>query len=80
MSPSMHQLSIGKKNCFYEKNLRIVAFMLRILPKKSGNRTNDGSKNDPDELLEAEHRFFLLVQTESFPANKKNLLKFSPLR
>ena len=54
--------------------------MLRILPKKSGNRTNDGSKNDPDELLEAEHRFFLLVQTESFPANKKNLLKFSPLR
>ena len=61
----------------YEKFLLLVAYMLRLLQKFSGNRTNSGSVTYPDELLEAESRLFLLVQTDSFPAEKTILLKSS---
>ena len=53
--------------------------MLHILPKFSGNRTKSGSITDPEELLEAGCRIFPLVQTESFSAEKKNLLTSSPI-
>ena len=50
----------------YEKPLRILTYMLRIVQKFSSNRTSSASITDPDELLEAESRLFLLLQTESF--------------
>ena len=63
----------------YEETLRIVKYMLHILPKLSDRRTNSGSITVRDALLEAEHRLFLLVQTESFPAPKKDLMKASAI-
>ena len=66
-----------KYSC-YEKLLLIVAYMLRILVKFSGTRTNTGYLTDLEDLLEAERKLFLLVQTESFLAKKNNLLKLYP--
>ena len=59
----------------YEKLLRIVAFILRILPRFSGNRTKTGAITDPVELESAEQKLFFLVQSETFPNETKNLLK-----
>ena len=42
----------------YEKLLRIVAFILRILPRFSGNRTKTGAITDPVELESAEQKLF----------------------
>ena len=59
----------------YEKLLRIVAFILRILPRLSGNRTKTGEITDPVELESAEQKLFFLVQSETFPNETKNLPK-----
>ena len=59
----------------YEKLLRIVAFILRILPRFSGNRTKTGAITDPVELESAEQKLFFLVHSETFPNEIKNLLK-----
>ena len=59
----------------YEKLLRIVAFILRILPRFSGNRTKTGAITDPVELESAEQKLLFLVQSETFPNESKNLLK-----
>ena len=50
----------------YDKRLHNVAYMLRVLPKSIGNRTDSGCITDPNKLLEADRRFFLRLQTESF--------------
>ena len=68
-----------QKYSSYEKLLRIVAYMLRILPKFSCNRTKTGSITNPVELECAEQKLFFLVQSESFPNETKNLLKFHPV-
>ena len=59
----------------YEKHLHIFAFILRISPKISGNRTKTGAITDPVELESAEQKLFSFVQSESFPNETKSLLK-----
>ena len=67
-----------QKYSSYEKLLRIVAYILRILSKFSCNRTKKGSITNPVELESAEQKLFFLVQSESFPNETKNLLKSHP--
>ena len=54
------------KFCSYQKYMRIVAYVLRILPKHAGYRNLDGSITDPTELDKAELHLQYLVQGESF--------------
>ena len=61
-----------QKYSSYEKLLRIVAFILRISPKFSGNRTKTGAITNPVELESAEQKLFFLVQSEVFPNETKN--------
>ena len=69
-----------QKYSSYEKLLRIVAYILRILPKFSRNRTKTRAITDPVELESAEQKLFSSsVQSESFPNEAKNLLKSLPL-
>ena len=68
-----------QKYSSYEKRLRIVAYILLILPKFSCNRTKTGAITNPVELESAEQKMFFLVQSESFPNETKNLLKCCPL-
>ena len=68
-----------QKYSSYEKLLRIVAYILRILPKFSCNRTKTGSITNPVELESAEQKLFFLVQSESFPNETKILLKSHPV-
>ena len=62
----------------YEKLLRIVAYVLRLLSRNRDYRTNSGVFTDPAEL-EYSKRLLYLTQTESFQAEKRNLLKSTPL-
>ena len=68
-----------QKYSSYEKLLRILAYILRLLPKFSGNRTETGFITDPAELEVAEQKLIYLVQSESFPNEKKALLKCLPI-
>ena len=68
-----------QKYSSYEKVLRIVAYMLRLLPKNESKRTDNGLITDPTELDNAQQRLFHLVQLESFNTEKKCLLKSLPL-
>ena len=68
----------GKKQLLREL-LRIVAYIFRVLPKFSVNRTNSGSKNDPDELMEGERRLLHPAQREIFLDEKRNMPKLFPL-
>ena len=68
-----------QKYSSYEKVLRIVAYMLRLLPKNESKRTDNGLITDPTELDNAQQRLFYLVQLESFNTEKKCLLKSLPL-
>ena len=61
-----------QKYTSYERPMRNLAYMLRFLPKFSGNWTDSVFLTDPDQPLEAERIFFPL-QTKSFPAEKRNL-------
>ena len=67
-----------QKYCSYEKLLRIVAYMLRLLNKNS-LRCRTVAITDPAELEHAEQRLFYNAQSESFPSEQSNLLKSSPL-
>ena len=68
-----------QKYCSYEKLLRIVAYMLRLLNKNCFYRCPSAAITDPAELEHAEQRLFYIAQSESFPSEKINLLKSSPL-
>ena len=68
-----------QKYSSYEKLLRIVAYMLRLLPKNESKRTDTGFITDPTELDNAQQRLFHLVQLESFNTERKCLLKSLPL-
>ena len=68
-----------QKYSSYEKLLRILVYILRLLPKFSGNRTETGSITDPAELEVAEQKLIYLVQSESFPCETKALLKCLPI-
>ena len=63
----------------YENFLRIVAYILRLLPKNEGYRSDSGLVTDPNEMRNAEMRLFYLIQQESFPVELKCLLKQSPV-
>ena len=58
----------------YFKLVRITAYLLRILPKHAHFRSSDASICRPDELQVAEAKFQFLVQSESLPFEKKQLL------
>ena len=68
-----------QKYSSYENLLRIWDYILRLLPKISGNRTITGSIADPAELAVSEHKLIYLAQSESFPSETKTLLKSSPI-
>ena len=65
--------------CSYEKLLRIVAYMLRLLDKNSLYRCGAVAITDPAELEYAEQRLFYSVQSKSFPSEQSYLLESSPL-
>ena len=60
-----------QKYSSHEKLLRIVAYMLRLLPKNESKRSDNGFITDPAELDDAQQRLFHLVQLESFDTEKK---------
>ena len=62
------------KFSFYQKLLRVTAYVLRILPSNESYRTVLGSIADPVELDEAERHHQHLVQGESFYTERKCLL------
>ena len=68
-----------QKYCSYEKLLRNVAYMLRLLDKNSLYGCPTVAITDPAELEHAEQQLFYIVQSESFPSEKSNLPKSSPL-
>ena len=59
-----------KKYSSYEELLRIVAHMLRLLPKNESKRTDTEFITDPAEIDDAQQRLFQLVQLESFNTEK----------
>ena len=52
---------------------------MRLLPKNEAYRSITGAITDPSELENAQLKLFYITQSESFPTEKKNLLKNSPL-
>ena len=63
----------------FEKLLRVVAYLMRLIPKNEAYRSETGLISDPSELENAQTKLFYLAQLESFPIEKKLLLKKSPL-
>ena len=68
-----------QKYSSYEKLLRVVAYIFRLLSNNEGYRSDSGLVTDPNEMQNAEMRLFYLIQRESFPAELKCLLKQSPV-
>ena len=64
----------------YQKYLRIVAYVLRLLPKHIGYRTLDSSITDPTELDEAERRLQYVVPEESFEIERIDLHDNKPVK
>ena len=56
-----------------------ASFFLRPLPKNEAYRSITSAITDPSELDNAQTKLFHIVQFESFPTEKKKLLKNSPL-
>ncbi|XP_075262583.1 uncharacterized protein LOC142354216 [Convolutriloba macropyga] len=56
-----------RKYSSYPKLLRIVAYLLRILPQHATYRSVDGNIVDPEKITAAEKKLQLLAQAESFP-------------
>ena len=67
-----------QKYSSYEKLLRVTAYILRLLPKNEAYRSITGAITDPSELESAQMKLFCFTQSESFPTEKRNLLKNSP--
>ena len=74
-----------RKYSSYPKLLRIVAYVLRILPRHATYRSVDGNIVDPEEVTAAEKKLQLLAQAESFPTelmqlhSSKKISKGSPI-
>ena len=64
----------------YTKVVRVVAYLLRLLPKYKHFRSSAKVYVDPVELDNAEKRLLYLAQTECFPSEKKCLLKETPVQ
>ena len=63
----------------FEKLLRVVAYVMRLIPKNEAYRSEAGTNTDLSALENAQTKLFYLAQLESFPTKKKLLLKNSPL-
>ena len=63
----------------FEKLLRVVAYLMRLIPKNEAYRSETGTITDPSELETAQMKLFYLAQLEFFPIEKKLLLKNFPL-
>ena len=63
----------------FEKLLCVVAYLMRLIPKNEAYRSKTCTITDPSELENAQTKLFCLAQSESFPIEKKLLLKNSPL-
>ena len=57
----------------FNKLVRIIAYLLRILPKHASYRTPDRINCNPDELRVAETKLQFFMQSESFPVEQKLL-------
>ena len=74
-----------RKYSSYPKNLRIVTYVLRILPRHATYRSVDGSIVEHEEITAAEKKLQLLTQAESFPIelmqlrSSKKISKRSPI-
>ena len=51
----------------FEKLLRVVAYLMRLIPESEPYRPETGTITDPSELENAQTKLFYLVQLESFP-------------
>ena len=51
-----------QKYSSFEKLLRIVAYLMRLIPKKEAYRSETGTITDPSELENAQTKLFYLVQ------------------
>ena len=67
------------KNSSFEVFLRVVAYLMRLIPKTEAYRSETGTITDPSELENAQMKLFYLAQLESFPIEKTLLLKNFPL-
>ena len=56
-----------RKNSSYPKLLRILAYVLRILPRHATYRSIDPNTVEPEEITAAEKKLQLLTQAGSFP-------------
>ena len=63
----------------FEKLLRVVAYLIRLIPKNEAYRSETDLISDPSKLENAQTKLFYLTQSESFPIEKTLLLKNSPL-
>jgi hypothetical protein len=77
--PATSQTFEWQKYCSYEKLLRIAAYILRLSPRNSSFKTLTGAITDPAELELAKQRLFYSAQTESFPSEKRNLQRSTPI-
>ena len=68
-----------QKYSSYDKLLRVVAYVLRLLSKSTFYRSDSGLITDPSELQNAQMRLFYLIQQESFSVEMMCLLKQSPV-
>ena len=58
--------------------MRVVAYLMRLIPKNEAYGSETGIIADPSELENAQTKLFYMAQLESFPIEKKLLLKNSP--
>ena len=68
-----------QKYSSYEKLLHVAAYILRLLPKNEAYSSITGAITDPSELENAQMKLFCTTQSESFPTEKRNSLKNSPI-
>ena len=74
--PSIFQFD---KFSYYQKYLRIAAYVFWLLPKHAGYRKLNGSITDSTELDEAERHLLYLVPGKSFETERKIFLTMNLL-
>ena len=67
-----------QKYSSYENFLCVVAYILGLLPNNEGYRSDSGLATDPNGMRNSEMRLFYLIQQESFPVERRCLLKQPP--
>ena len=59
--------------------MRVVAYLMPIIPNNEAYRSATGAIKDPSELENSQTKLFYVAQLESVPIEKKLLMKNSPL-